>query len=210
MSRSLLIGIAGGTGSGKTTVARQIQAALSPERCALIDHDSYYRDLATLSLEERQAINFDHPDSLDNGLLARHLAALRSGEPIDKPLYDFSTHTRRNETERVCPAPVIVLEGILVLADPRLREQMDVKIFVHTDADVRMFRRIRRDMGERGREFEDIRSQYFATVRPMHSQFVEPSRAHADLIIPEGGRNEVAMGLVVRALMGMAADREAR
>lgn len=210
MSRSLLIGIAGGTGSGKTTVARQIRRALSPEVCAMVDHDSYYRDLSYLDMEERQQVNFDHPDALDNGLLAGHLATLRRGEPIEKPLYDFASHTRRPDTETIRPAPVIILEGILVLVDARLREQMDVKIFVDTDTDVRMFRRIRRDMDERGRTFAEVRAQYFSTVRPMHLEFVAPSRAHADLIIPEGGRNPVAMDLVVRAVLGLANDAEAR
>lgn len=208
--RALLIGIAGGTGSGKTTVARQIQEALTSERCALVDHDAYYRDLAHLSFEERIDTNFDHPDSLENELLAEHLGALRRWEAIDKPVYDFSRHIRSDEVERVEPAPVIIVEGILVLADARLREHMDVKIYVDTDADVRVIRRIRRDMEERGREFEDIREQYYESVRPMHEQFVEPSRKFADLIIPEGGANHVAIGMVVQALVGMADEALAK
>lgn len=202
-ARSLLIGIAGGTGSGKTTVARQIRESLPPGHCSRVDHDSYYRDLADIPMEERVKVNFDHPDSLDNELLVSHLAALRRGESIRKPVYDFATHTRSGEFTEVRPSPVVIVEGILVLADPEVREQLDVKVFVDTDADVRVFRRIRRDMAERGREFEEIRRQYYDTVRPMHLAFVEPSRSHADLIIPEGGQNKVAIGLVVRAVLGM-------
>jgi uridine kinase len=202
-ARSLLIGIAGGTGSGKTTVARQIRENLAVGHCTLVDHDSYYRDLADMPFEERVKVNFDHPDSLENELLAEHLGALRRGESIQKPAYDFATHSRGEETTIVEPSPIVIVEGILVLADPGIREQLDVKIFVDTDSDVRVFRRIRRDMDERGRSFEDIRRQYYETVRPMHLEFVAPSRAHADIIIPEGGRNRVAIGFVVRALWGM-------
>lgn len=202
-TRSLLIGIAGGTGSGKTTVARQIADSLPPGHCSRVDHDSYYRDLSDVSMEKRVQVNFDHPDSLENELLVRHLAALRRGETVQKPVYDFATHTRSVETTEVAPSPVVIVEGILVLADPKIREQLDIKVFVDTDADVRVFRRIRRDMAERGREFEEIRRQYYETVRPMHLEFVEPSRGHADLIIPEGGENRVAVGLVVRAVLGM-------
>jgi uridine kinase len=201
--RSLLIGVAGGTGSGKTTVARQIHEALPAGHCARVDHDSYYRDLSHRPFEERVTVNFDHPDSLENELLASHLATLRGGETIEKPVYDFATHTRAAETTEVNPSPVIIVEGILVLANPAIRAQLDVKIFVDTDADVRVFRRIRRDMDERGRSFDDIRNQYYETVRPMHLEFVAPSRAHADIIIPEGGRNRVAIGFMVRALWGM-------
>ncbi len=206
-SRSLLIGIAGGTGSGKTTVARQICEALTAEKCALIDHDAYYRDLAHLPFEERVKTNFDHPKSLENELLAEHLATLRQGHAIEKPVYDFAHHMRSADTETIKPAGVIVVEGILVLADPQLRQHMDVKIFVDTAADVRVIRRIRRDMEERGRTFDDVREQYYRTVRPMHEQFVEPSRKFADLIIPEGGENQVAIGVVVQALFGMAGAR---
>ncbi len=201
--RALLIGIAGGTGSGKTTVARQIHENLPAGHCARVDHDSYYRDLAGIPFEERVKVNFDHPDSLENELLAAHLAALHRGETIQKPVYDFATHCRSEATTEVKPSPIIIVEGILVLADPILREHMDVKIFVDTDADVRVFRRIRRDMDERGRSFDDIREQYYNTVRPMHLKYVEPSRAHADLIIPEGGENRVAIGFVIRALWSM-------
>lgn len=201
--RSLLVGIAGGTGSGKTTVARQIHENLPDGHCARVDHDSYYRDLKDIPFEERVKVNFDHPDSLENELLAAQLAALRRNETVQKPVYDFATHCRSEETTEVKPSPIVIVEGILVLADPSLREHMDVKIFVETDADIRVFRRIRRDMDERGRSFEDIRDQYYSTVRPMHQQFVEPSRAHADIIIPEGGQNRVAIGFVIRALWSM-------
>ena len=207
-TRPLFIGVAGGTGSGKTTVARQIRRALAA-RCAMIDHDSYYRDLSHMPFEERVKTNFDHPSSLENELLASHLAQLASGEPVQKPIYDFSTHTRTAESETIEPAAVILIEGILVLADPNLRKHMDIKVFVDTDADVRVFRRIRRDMDERGRTFDEIRKQYYATVRPMHLEFVAPSRAHADIIIPEGGENRVAIGLVVRALTGMTGGHPA-
>jgi uridine kinase len=197
--KPVLIGIAGGTGSGKTSVARAIRQALPAGACSVIEHDSYYKDLSHLPFEQRVQTNFDHPDSLDNELLSQHLEMLRRGIGVDKPVYDFKTHSRTEATERSEPSPVIVVEGILVLADAQLRNRLDVKIFVDTDADVRMMRRIRRDIEERGRTFEDIRVQYNRTVRPMHIQFVEPSRRFADLIVPEGGRNTVAIGLMVRA-----------
>lgn len=196
----LIIGIAGGTGSGKTTVARAVRKALTEQACATVDHDAYYRDLAHLPFEERTRVNFDHPDSLENELLCEHLDALHRGEAIDKPIYDFTTHTRRADTERIEPRPVVVVEGVLVLAHPGVRERLDIKVFVDTDADVRLMRRIRRDMEERGRTFPEIRRQYYGTVRPMHLAFVEPSRRFADLIIPEGGENRVAIDMVVRSL----------
>ena len=202
LARPLIIGIAGGTGSGKTTIARQIERALPEGMCACVDHDAYYRDLAHLPASERALTNFDHPDSLENELLIAHLNTLRAGGAIKKPVYDFASHTRSAETITIAPRPVVVVEGILVLADAELRALFDVKIFVDTDADVRLMRRIRRDMQERGRSFEEIREQYFATVRPMHLAFVEPSQRHADLIIPEGGENRVAVDLVVQALLG--------
>lgn len=203
---AIFIGIAGGTGSGKTTIARQIEQALPGGTCAMLDHDAYYRDLAHLPFEQRAETNFDHPDALENELLARHLELLRAGEAIDKPVYDFSTHTRSNEVVRIVPSPVVILEGILVLADPALRRQLDVKLFVDTDSDVRLMRRIRRDMSERGRTFDEVRAQYYRTVRPMHIAFVEPSRRNADLIVPEGGDNRVAVGMLVRAILGAVAE----
>lgn len=196
----LIIGIAGGTGSGKTTVARAVRKALTDAACATVDHDAYYRDLAHLPFEERTRVNFDHPDALDNELLCQHLDALHQGQPIDKPVYDFSTHTRSRDVVRIQPRPVVVVEGILVLAHEGIRDRLDIKVFVDTDSDVRLMRRIRRDMEERGRTFAEIRRQYYGTVRPMHLAFVEPSRRFADIIIPEGGENRVAIDMVVRSL----------
>lgn len=199
-SRPLVIGIAGGTGSGKTTVARKLAAAMPPGRCSLIDHDSYYRDQAHLSAEQRAAINYDHPDSLESTLLAQHLAELRDSRSVQVPVYDFVTHTRAAETRQVDPAPVLIVEGILVFAEESLRQQMDIKIFVDTDADIRLMRRIRRDLEQRGRTFHSVRDQYYATVRPMHLQFVEPSKRYADLIVPEGGNNHVALDVLLGQL----------
>ncbi len=192
----LVLGIAGGTGSGKTTIAISVVEALTPH-AARVDHDSYYKDQSGLTFEERQRINYDHPDSLDNELLRDHVLALRRGEAIQKPRYDFLTHTRRAETTLVEPAPVIVVEGILTLALPMLRELFDVRIFVDTDADIRLMRRIRRDLEQRGRSFSEVRKQYYDTVRPMHLAFVEPSKRYADIIIPEGGQNQIAIDMVV-------------
>jgi uridine kinase len=201
---SLVVGIAGGTGSGKTTVAKTIAAALPGGRVAMIEFDAYYRDLPGLSAEARAHINFDHPDALEIDLLVEHLGQLRAGTAVDVPIYDFKTHRRRPESRRVEPAAVVLVEGILVFVDPRVRERLDMKIFVDTDADLRVFRRIRRDMEQRGRTFESIRDQYYKTVRPMHLQFVEPSKRWADLIIPEGGNNEVALDLIISKLESVA------
>lgn len=200
MSRPLIVGIAGGTGSGKTTVARKLAAAMPPGRCVTIEHDAYYRDQSHLSREEREAINYDHPASLESALLAEHLRALRGSRAVDVPIYDFATHTRRPEIRRVEPAPVVIVEGILVFVEAALREQMDVKIFVDTDPDIRLMRRIRRDLEQRGRSFQQVREQYYATVRPMHLQFVEPSKRWADLIVPEGGDNHIAIDLILGKL----------
>lgn len=185
-AKPLIIGIGGGSGSGKTTIASALLEQAGHDNAALILHDSYYRDLAHLPLEERAAVNYDHPDSLETELLVEHLHALRHGAAIDKPLYDFTTHTRRAETERVEPRPVILIEGVLVLAEPALRAVMDLKIFVDTDSDLRFMRRLERDIKDRGRTLESVFEQYLATVRPMHVQFVDPSKAAADLVIPEG------------------------
>jgi uridine kinase len=198
--RPLTFGIAGGTGSGKSTIGRNIAAALPEGAVVIIDHDSYYRDRPDLSYEERSQVNYDHPDSLETELLIEHLKELRSGRGVDIPQYDFKTHTRRKETRRVEPTPVLIVEGILVFVAEKLREQLDVKIFVDTDADIRLFRRIRRDMEQRGRTFQQIRDQYYRTVRPMHLQFVEPSKRLADLIVPEGGENRVALDLIIGRL----------
>lgn len=196
MRPPLILGIAGGTGSGKTTVVRAIASALGADATHL-DHDSYYADKSHLSPEARRAVNYDHPEALDNALLGDHLEALRRGMAIEKPVYDFAHHSRSSETVRVAPAPVILVEGILTLAIPELRDLFDLKVFVDTADDIRLMRRIRRDLEQRGRSFEEVRSQYFATVRPMHMAFVEPSKQHADLIIPEGGENRRGIAVVV-------------
>jgi uridine kinase len=182
----LVIGLAGGTGSGKTTVAEAIVHALDGERVAFLEHDAYYQDLQSLPFDERAAQNFDHPDAFETHLMIDHLRQLRDGKPVDKPIYDYAMHLRTEQKVRVEPASVIVVEGILVLAEPELRDLMDLKIFVDTDADLRFVRRIQRDIKERGRSPESVIEQYLATVRPMHLQFVEPSKRHADMIIPEG------------------------
>jgi uridine kinase len=200
----LLIGIAGGTGSGKTTIARTIHDALPADRVATIEFDSYYRDRGDLTQSERDALNFDHPDALETELLVEHLGRLKRGEAAMIPIYDFKTHRRKPLARRVHAAPVIIVEGILVFVDPELRAQLDIKIFVDTDADIRIFRRIRRDVEERGRTFESVRAQYYETVRPMHQQFVEPSKKWADLIIPEGGNNRVALDLIISKLRSVA------
>jgi uridine kinase len=199
-SRTLVVGIAGGTGSGKTTVANKLAAAMPAGRCVTIDHDAYYRDQSDLSFEERATINYDHPSSLETSLLVAQLAELRAGRAIEVPRYDFAKHTRRPDTRRVEPAPVIIVEGILVFTEAALREQMDIKIFVDTDPDIRLMRRIRRDLEQRGRSFQSVRDQYYATVRPMHIEHVEPSKRWADLIIPEGGDNRVALDVLLGQL----------
>lgn len=205
-AQRLVVGIAGGTGSGKTTVAHKLAAAMPPGRCITIEHDAYYRDQAHLSLEERTKINYDHPASLESDLLARHLSELRAGLAVEIPIYDFATHTRRVDRRRVSPARVIIVEGILVFTEPALREQMDIKIFVDTDADIRLIRRIRRDLEQRGRSFQSVRDQYYQTVRPMHIEHVEPSKRWADLIVPEGGDNKVALDVLLGQLWRMAFD----
>lgn len=202
----LVVGIAGGSGSGKTTVAHKLAAAMPAGRCATIEHDAYYRDQGGLPLAERAVINYDHPASLESDLLARHLRMLRKGETVDVPIYDFANHTRARETRRVAPARVIIVEGILVFTEAVLREQFDIKIFVDTDSDIRLIRRIRRDLEQRGRTFQSVRDQYYATVRPMHLEHVEPSKRWADLIVPEGGDNKVALDVLLGQLWRMAFD----
>lgn len=201
--RPIIIGVAGGTGSGKTTVAMRILERVGAEHVAYIPHDAYYRDLSHLPPEERKQVNFDHPDSLETELLIEHLRRLRAGEPVEIPVYDFTTHTRTDRTRRVDPAPVILVEGILVFVEPALREMFDVKLFVDTDADIRLIRRLQRDVQERGRTFESVIEQYLRTVRPMHLEFVEPSKRYADVIIPEGGFNEVAIEMVAARIRGL-------
>lgn len=192
-----VLGVAGGTGSGKTTVARAILDAVGADRITLIEQDSYYRDVDWRSEGELLHHNFDHPSALDNELLVSHLAALKAGHPVEVPIYDFVRHRRTARTKRVAPQPVIVLEGILLFVEPSLRELLDFKIYVDTDADLRLIRRLGRDMAERGRTVQDVLRQYLETVRPMHLEFVEPSKRYADIIIPEGGENRVALEMVV-------------
>ena len=198
--RPLLVGVAGGSGSGKTTVARKIVEGLPSSVVSTIQHDAYYRDRPDLDDGARAAVNYDHPDSLETELLVHHLQSLLRGDAVEAPIYDFKRHRRANTTTTVLPSPVIVVEGILVLADRRLREVFDISLFVDTAADIRAFRRIKRDMEERGRTFTSIRAQYYETVRPMHLAFVEPSKRHADLIIPEGGNNTVAVDIILARL----------
>ncbi|TKD01538.1 uridine kinase [Polyangium fumosum] len=201
--RPLIIGVAGGSGSGKTTVARRIVEALPPAGVNILEHDAYYRDRGDISYEERCGLNFDHPESLETELLVEHLAALREGAAIDVPRYDFKTHRRAPDSRRVAPTPVVIVEGILVFVEAKLRDQLDIKIYVDTDADIRAFRRIRRDIEHRGRTFDSIREQYYRTVRPMHLMFVEPSKRWADVIIPEGGDNKIGIDLVIALIRQM-------
>jgi uridine kinase len=193
---SLIIGISGGTGSGKTTVANRILESVQASEVVFIQQDSYYRNLKDLPLDYQHVANFDHPDALDNDLLVNHIRKLRAGESVELPIYDFRTHTRANETRSVEPRPIVIVEGILIFADPRLLEQMDIKVFVDTPDDIRFIRRLRRDLDERGRTVESVIEQYVGTVRPMHMQFVEPSKRYADVIIPEGGHNLVSIDLI--------------
>ncbi len=193
---NLIIGISGGTGSGKTTVANRILETVSAKDVVFIQQDSYYRNLKDLPLDYRQLANFDHPDAIDNDLLVNHVKKLKAGEPVELPIYDFRAHTRLNDTLRIEPKPIVIVEGILIFSDPRLLEQMDVKVFVDTPDDVRFIRRLKRDLAERGRTVDSVIEQYLATVRPMHMQFVEPSKRYADVIIPEGGHNIVSIDLI--------------
>lgn len=209
MHHPVVIGIAGGSGSGKTTVLDRIVDACGPEGIAVLDHDAYYRDLSHVPPEERATFNFDHPDALETELMRRHLDRLIAGDWIEKPIYDFTTHRRRDRTQRVEAEPVIIIEGILVLAEPLLVEQMDIKIFVDTADDIRLMRRIRRDIEERGRSIESILRQYERTVRPMHLEFVEPSKRKADVIIPRGGHNEVAIHMVLARIDALLQAAEA-
>ncbi len=199
----IIVGIAGGSGSGKTTIAQTIYQRLGPTNVAYIPHDAYYHDLSHIPLEERRRCNFDHPDALDTPLLIRHLHQLKQGQSVDIPVYDFATHTRRPETRRVDPRPIILVEGILVFVEPALRELMDIKLFVDTDPDIRFIRRLLRDIRERGRTMESVIEQYLSTVRPMHLEFVEPSKRYADIIIPEGGFNTVALDMIIARLRAM-------
>jgi uridine kinase len=192
-----VIGIAGGSGSGKTTVAQEILQRVGPDRIAFLQHDSYYKDLSGLPPTQRAEVNFDHPNSLETDLLTEHIAALRDGKSVEVPIYDFSTHSRTNKTFTVQPRRVILVEGILIFTEHALREMFDVKIFVDTDSDLRLIRRLERDIAERGRTAQSVIKQYQSTVRPMHLEFVEPSKRYADVIIPEGGFNTAALDMVV-------------
>lgn len=196
MKKSILIGIAGGTGSGKTKLAKNIVKNFDSKQVIVIEMDSYYYDLANIPRDLRNRRNFDHPDSYDFGLLKSQLKTLLSGGQVDIPVYDYITHTRSNETIHETGHKIIVLEGILALYDPELRDMMDIKMFVQTDADIRFTRRLKRDVKKRGRSMESVIEQYYTTVRPMHEQFVEPTKSHADVIIPEGGKNSVAIDLI--------------
>ena len=192
----MIIGISGGTGSGKTTVANRILESVRADEVVFIQQDLYYRDLKDMPLDYRNAANFDHPDAVDNELLINHLKKLKAGESVELPIYDFRTHSRLPATTRVEPKPIVIVEGILIFAELRLLEQMDIKIFVDTPDDLRFIRRLRRDIAERGRTLDSVIDQYIATVRPMHMQFVEPSKRFADVIIPEGGHNLVSIDLI--------------
>jgi uridine kinase len=193
----LVIGIAGGSGSGKTTVAQEILQRVGPARIAFLQHDSYYKDLSGLPPTQRAEVNFDHPNSLETDLLIQHIAALRDGKAVEVPIYDFSTHSRTDRTFTVQPRGVILVEGILIFTEASLREMFNVKIFVDTDSDMRFIRRLERDLAERGRTTESVIKQYQSTVRPMHLEFVEPSKRYADVIIPEGGFNTAALDMLV-------------
>ena len=201
-----LIGLAGGTGSGKTTVANAIVKRVGQERIAILSHDSYYRDFVDLPKDILDRQNFDHPDSLESELLVRHLKALKQGMVVETPIYDFKVHRRAAESRRVEPRKVILVDGILIFAEPELRKLFDVRIYVDTDADIRLIRRLKRDIAERGRSVESVVTQYESTVRPMHMEFVEPSKRYADLIIPEGGENTVALDFLFARLREILGD----
>ena len=197
MTKPLIIGVAGGSGSGKTTVVREIVRNMGPHQVTVLHHDSYYRDVQHMPLSERVKINYDHPDSLETSLLVEHLHRLSEGQVVAVPIYDFTAHLRSAETERMEPRKVVILDGLLILWDRELRELMDIKVFVDTDADLRFIRRLWRDIEERGRTAESVIEQYLATVRPMHLEFVEPSKRYADIIIPQGGHNLVGVDMLL-------------
>ena len=200
----LVVGVAGGSGSGKTTVVRRIVDTIGDGHVTVLEHDRYYRDHPELRLEDRAALNYDHPNSLETDLLVAHLQALRAGHPIDAPVYDFARHARQPVTETVRPLTAIIVEGILIFADPPLRALMDVKVFVDTEPDTRFIRRLQRDVTERGRTVDSVIEQYVSTVKPMHLEFVEPSKRYADLIVPEGGHNQVAIDMLLTLIRSLA------
>jgi uridine kinase len=199
----MIIGICGGTGSGKTTIARSIVDSVGPGRVVLVEQDSYYRNLADMPLDERHQANFDHPDSIDSDMLVNHIIRLKQGLTVEMPLYDFVTHTRSDRIEIIQPRPVVIVEGILIFAEPRVLDLLDLRIFVDTPDDVRLMRRLRRDINERGRTFERTLEQYDRTIRPMHFEFVEPSKRHADIIIPEGANT----GITIEFLCSMVREK---
>ena len=203
----LVIGLAGGTGSGKTTVANAILSRVGPEHIAYVPHDAYYRNGSDVPQAQPDPINWDHPDALETDLMVEQVRALKAGRAIQLPVYDFTTNSRTARTVRIQPQPVILVEGILIFADAQLRALFDMKIFVDTDADLRFIRRLRRDIAERGRTAESVIGQYLATVRPMHLEFVEPSKRYADIIVPEGGHNQVAMEMIVARLEALLGTR---
>jgi uridine kinase len=205
---TFVIGVAGGSGSGKTTVVRRIVDSLGPDQVTLLQHDRYYRDRNDLRLEERAALNYDHPDSLETDLLVRHVRDLRNGKTVDVPAYDFARYARLTETERVQPRRALIVEGILIFADAALRDLMDIKVFVDTDSDTRFIRRLQRDVAERGRTMESVIDQYQTTVKPMHLEFVEPSKRYADVIVPLGGHNTVAIELLLTMLRSVGSRRD--
>jgi|SRR5262245_11069593 len=202
----VLIGIAGGTGSGKTSFAEKLRGRLGPERCVTLAQDSYYKDGSGLDAAARAAINYDHPDAFDSSLLLQDLRDLKANRPVPHLTYDHASYSRRVLPDAIAPKPVILLEGILILAEEPLRRLMDIKLFIDTDADVRILRRLRRDLKERGRSFESVEGQYLGSVRPMHLEFVEPSKRYADLIVPEGAQNEVALEAVLARARAMMRD----
>lgn len=197
MNNSILIGITGGTGSGKSTIADEIYSSFSDECIAMIQQDMYYKDQSHLTMEERVKTNYDHPRAFDNDLMVEHLKALINGESIEKPIYDFAKHNRSKETVTVESKRIIIVEGILVLEDERIRDLLDIKVYVDTDSDIRILRRLVRDIDERGRTVDSVIDQYLSVVRPMHMQFIEPTKRHADIIVPEGGQNKVAIDILV-------------
>jgi uridine kinase len=201
----IVIGVAGGSGSGKTTVVRQIVESLGPDGVIVLEHDRYYRPRNDLRLEERAALNYDHPDSLETDLLVKHLHELRGGRAVDLPVYDFARYTRLAASERVEPRRAIIVEGILIFTDAELRRLMDVKVFVDTDADTRFIRRLQRDVADRGRTVQSVVDQYLGTVKPMHLDFVEPSKRYADVIVPQGGHNTVAIDMLLTLIRALAA-----
>ena len=202
----LVIGVAGGSGSGKTTVVRRILEALGDSRVPVLEHDRYYRDRNDLRLEERAALNYDHPDSLETDLMVRHIHELRAGRSVQAPVYDFARHARKDDTETIAAGRALIVEGILLYTDTELRKLMDVKVFVDTDDDTRFIRRLQRDIAERGRTVQSVIEQYLGTVKPMHLEFVEPSKRYADIIIPQGGHNAVAIDMLLRLIRGLTAD----